>query len=82
MPRAIRNFWLILDVDGRKQRIKTGPRGKGGGFKLTILMRGAGAISNQTVVIRGELTDYGHLVVSADGGTTATGIELARTNRG
>jgi hypothetical protein len=45
MPRNVRNFWITLDVDGKKERVATGPRSSGGGFELQILMRERGEIS-------------------------------------
>lgn len=43
-PRCVRNFWIELEVDGKKERIATGPRSSGGGFRLTIKMRVGGEI--------------------------------------
>lgn len=57
-PRNVRNFWIELDVDGRKERIATGPRSADGGFMLTIKMREKGTVK-EALVIEG--------VVRADG---------------
>ena len=35
-PRNLRNFWLELNVDGRKSKIATGPRARSGGFSLQL----------------------------------------------
>jgi len=44
MPRNVRNFWIELEVDGKKTKIATGPVSKGGGFSLTVKMRDRGEI--------------------------------------
>ena len=36
MPRIVRNFWIDLDVDGRKHAVATGPRSRNGGLRLTL----------------------------------------------
>lgn len=37
--RNVRNFWIEVEVDGRKEKIETGPRNADGGFMITIGMR-------------------------------------------
>lgn len=44
MPRNVRNFWIELVVDGRAQRIETGPQNKEGGFTLRVRARDKGGI--------------------------------------
>lgn len=44
MPRNVRNFWIELEVDGKKSRIATGPVRKDGGFRMTIKQRSSGRI--------------------------------------
>lgn len=44
MPRNVRNFWIEVDVDGRKTVIKTGPRSKNGGMTIRLYQRHKGAI--------------------------------------
>lgn len=44
MPRNVRNFWIELDVDGRKTKISTGPVRKDGGFRLKIFQRNLGRV--------------------------------------
>ena len=51
--RNIRNFWLELDVDGRKSNIATGPRSLNGGFKLIVKMKKNGKISNKIFTLEG-----------------------------
>lgn len=43
-PRNVRNFWIELDVDGKKIPIRTGPRHSDGGFSLTIRQRHLGKV--------------------------------------
>ncbi|MEE8361711.1 MAG: hypothetical protein V3R71_06115, partial [Gemmatimonadales bacterium] len=50
MPRNVRNFWVELEVDGRRERVATGPQGKDGGFELTIKQRFKGEIVNVLTV--------------------------------
>lgn len=54
MPKQVRNFWIELEVDGRKTKSATGPQGKDGGFKLIIKMRENGEISEKEVHIDGK----------------------------
>lgn len=66
MPRITRNFWLTLDVDGKKTKIATGPRSSGGGFYLDIQVREKGAISANRFTVRGWISRDGHLKLVAD----------------
>jgi hypothetical protein len=59
-PRNVRNFWLELEVDGKKTRVATGPRGKTGGFKLTIYIRDDGSVGGP-VRIYGTADEEGEL---------------------
>ena len=61
MPRNVRNFWLELEVDGKKTKVATGPVGKDGGFCLIVKQRD-----------EGEVTIAGWLVglVDGEGGLT------------
>lgn len=52
MPRNVRNFWIDVDVDGRRERLSGGPVSKDGGFEATIYMRDAGEV-RRAVEIRG-----------------------------
>ena len=36
---AIRNWWIKIDVDGRKNQVRLGPRCKDGGFSIDIYQR-------------------------------------------
>lgn len=68
MPRNVRNFWIELDVDGKKTKVATGPRSKDGGFTAKILMRENGSISERKVKITGyEREGVLTVAVDADG---------------
>lgn len=45
MPRNVRNFFVELQVDGRRSRVSTGPIRKDGGFQATIYIRDKGYVS-------------------------------------
>lgn len=63
MPRNVRNFWVELEVDGRKQRaMATGPRNADGGFSLRIYQRDNGQVAGPFVTIYGDV-DNGKLVL-------------------
>jgi len=70
MPRNVRNFWLIANVDGRATPVETGPRAKDGGFSLTVLMREGGAVSGTRLYVTGYALSDGQLRVdvSVEGG--------------
>jgi hypothetical protein len=44
MPRSVRNFWVDLNVDGRRTAVGSGPRRKDGGFSEEIYIRDEGCI--------------------------------------
>ena len=44
MPRNVRNFWVEMDVDGKRTQVATGPRRADGGFRLNIWMRDKGHV--------------------------------------
>lgn len=54
MPRNVRNWWLELEVDGRKTMFESGPRRADGGFRLRILQRDRGGILD-TGELRGRV---------------------------
>jgi len=45
MPRNVRNFWLELEVDGKKTPVATGPVAKDGGFQMIIRQRDNGEVT-------------------------------------
>lgn len=56
MPRCVRNFWIELEVGGRKRTISAGPRGIKGGFKCNIYVREDGEVSNNSLQVNGYST--------------------------
>ncbi len=58
MPRNVRNFWLELEVDGKKSKVATGPVAKDGGFQLKVLQRDNGEVT---------LVGYLHGTTNEDG---------------
>lgn len=64
MPRNVRNFWIELDVDGRKEKVATGPVRKDGGFSATIYMRDKGEVV-RTLAIEGHSRSDGTLYLWA-----------------
>jgi len=57
---ATRNWWLELEVDGRKAKVETGPRSKDGGFNLIIRQRVHGD-SQVALTVEARVTDEGLL---------------------
>ena len=54
MPQNVRNFWIELEVDGKKTKVATGPRSKDGEFYLSISMRNEdGSIHDDAIQIKG-----------------------------
>jgi hypothetical protein len=54
MPQNVRNFWIELEVDGRKSKIATGPVSKDGTFSLDVSMRNVdGSIHKHVVSLSG-----------------------------
>ena len=41
---AVRNFWVDVDIDGRKTRLSGGPQRKDGGMTIYIKVREEGCI--------------------------------------
>jgi hypothetical protein len=79
MPRNVRNFWIELEVDGKKQKIATGPRSAGGGFDMSIKVRSEGQIAARDVRIVGFVTPDGLLEIRAY--TEFEALTLARSRR-
>jgi hypothetical protein len=67
MPRNVRNFWVEVSVDGKQEKVATGPRNKEGGIYITVLMRENGDISDKKLIIEGSVTSAGELVLLVDG---------------
>ena len=62
--RNVRNFWIELNVDGRKHKVATGPRGKDGEFTLDVFVRDADGVSARCLTVTGRLTVEGGRLVS------------------
>lgn len=45
MPRFVRNFWIELEIDGRRSRVACGPRRADGGFRARIFIRREGRVA-------------------------------------
>lgn len=39
---SMRNFWIEMKIDGRKTTVKTGPKGKKGGFIVEFFVKQEG----------------------------------------
>lgn len=63
---AVRNFWVDLDVDGRKSRVGTGPRNREGGMRATIYQREDGEISERNIGVASYVTGQGKLATRVD----------------
>lgn len=57
MPRNVRNYWVSLEVGGRKTRVAAGPRGKEQGFTCTVWMRNDGSVDPKPLVVAGLVVD-------------------------
>lgn len=64
MPRNVRNFWVDLEVDGRKSSIGAGPVSKTGGFFMRIKIRNKGGIDT-AMEIRGLAYEDGKISLVA-----------------
>ena len=62
MPRHVRNFWLEANIDGKVIPIAAGPRGKDGGFTLTVQQRVFGE-PVKVLTIQGSAELDGQLVL-------------------
>jgi hypothetical protein len=78
MPRNVRNFWIELQVDGRKETIATGPRSADGGFYLRVHVRSNGAVKPNVISMVGRVTDEGKIRLSID---TPAGFSMTENER-
>ena len=44
-PRSVRNFWIEVEVDGKQEKIATGPMSKDGGMNIQLFQREAGGVT-------------------------------------
>lgn len=73
-PRVVRNYFLSGRVDGVDTPIATGPKGRGGEFELTVLMRGPDGEPHNALALLGTVGDDGALnltVLDGDGNRLA-----------
>lgn len=59
---ALRNWWVEADVDGRRTGAAFGPRGRAGGFRLTVRQRHDGE-SVRVLTVEGEARADGLLTL-------------------
>jgi hypothetical protein len=64
MPRVTRNFWIVVDIDGRRTRLEGGPQGRSGEFTATIYIRDNGSVL-RAVALSGRAMSDGTLTISA-----------------
>ena len=64
---AVRNFWVEALIDGRKTKLSGGPRGKHGGFSLTVFQRSQGGIT-RALIVDGFANEEGELNLSVRNG--------------
>ena len=61
----MRNWWIEVEIDGRKTKLVGGPRAKDGGFVLTVRQRDEG-VSVEVMAVGGIVEPNGilHLIQS------------------
>ena len=59
---SVRNFWIDGQMDGRATNVEGGPRGKDGGFSMTVYVRDEGGIETG-VRMSGRVNSDGQLVL-------------------
>ena len=65
MSRNARNFWLEIEVDGRRAKVATGPISTDVGFRVVVKMRDRGEIVGAGV-LTGRAHSDGFLELSWD----------------
>jgi hypothetical protein len=78
MPRCIRNFWIELNVDGKRTPVATGPRRADGGFALRIFMRENGSVSEKVLRISGSALHNGTLILNVTGQGESIAFKTSR----
>lgn len=61
---AVRNFWLVIEVDGKRTVTSCGPQAAGGGFVATVWQRDNGR-PRKVAVVRGSAKPNDRLILSA-----------------
>ena len=54
---AVRNFWIEVEVDGRRTKLCGGPANKQGGMTIRLYQRDNGAITQPVTINCQALTD-------------------------
>lgn len=60
---ALRNFWIEVEIAGRKTKLKGGPASRLGGMKVTLYQRDNGSI-HKSVAIDCEADTVGNLMTT------------------
>lgn len=68
---SIRNFWIEVEIDGKKEFLKGGPKSEDGGFSLSLSQRKDGKI-RRVIKIQG---------IANKDGTLTTHIKSQGTGR-
>jgi len=76
---AVRNFWITVDVDGKRNALASGPQSAIGGFQATIEQRHNGTITRSLQII-GTADPSGALVLEVLDGNGKT-LATHRTQR-
>lgn len=78
---AVRNWWIEVEIDGRKTKLCGGPQSKDGGFTLKIHQRDKGGIIPDVLSISGDAANDGSLHLAAYGDNTTGPVFVRRTTR-
>jgi hypothetical protein len=54
MPKNVRNSWVVVQAEGRKNDVATGPAAHNGRLATTVFVRENGKISDTNLVTRVE----------------------------
>lgn len=68
----VRNFWIEIEVDGKKTKVACGPRSADGGFTMKVFQRSSGEVL-KVATIQGtregtQLVSRINLANDSDGG--------------
>ena len=63
----MRNFWLELNIDGKKTPFEGGPKAKDGGFSLRILVRNKGVTDTGAFITGTYEPETDELVIRVNG---------------
>jgi hypothetical protein len=69
---AVRNFYVVADVDGRSSQVTGGPIRKDGGMTISLTMRDNGAIRDVLTIYCQAHDDGGLVVEVVDDATRKT----------